>query len=62
MTETKRNIHLDNAKLTRLDIVKNNANILQLIIISLYSLNNAENNFNVELIMNDCFIGEFLLT
>ena len=72
MTETKRNTYAEITntvnkfnkafeKLTRYDIVKNNSNILELIIISLYSLNNVENNFNVELIMNDCFIGEFLL-
>ena len=72
MTDAKRNTYMEisNAvhkfnktyeKLTRIDIVKNNVNIFELIIISLYSLNNAENNFNVELIMNDCFIGEFLL-
>ena len=71
--ENKRNIYLDITstvnnfnnknleKLTRLDIVKNNVKTLELIILSLYSLNNSQNNFNLELIMNDCFIGEFLL-
>ena len=49
-----------NKELTKEEIVNNNSHILQIIMIILYSLNSAENNFNLELIANDCYNGEFI--
>ena len=46
---------------TRLDIVKNNENIFDLMIITLFSLNNCKSKVNFELIMNDSYISEFVL-
>ena len=46
---------------TRLDIVKINLNIFDLMIICLYSLNNCKNKINFELIMNDNYLSEFVL-
>jgi hypothetical protein len=46
---------------TRLDIVKNNLNIFDLMIICLFSLNNCKNKINFELIMNDNYLSEFVL-
>ena len=46
---------------SRLDIAKNNMNLLEIILISLLSLNNIEGYINIEILMNDCFIGEILL-
>ena len=54
-------IKKDDDKQNRLDIVKNNVNILELMVISLYSLNNCQNNFKLELIINDSLIFEFIL-
>ena len=51
----------ENDKQNRLDIVKSNVNLLELMVISLYSLNNCENNFKLELIINDCLLFEFIL-
>ena len=45
----------------RTAIITKNVNILEFILISLYSLNNTEYNFHFELIANDCFIKEFLI-
>ena len=46
---------------TRIDIVKENYNIFEFIIICLFSLNEAKEGINIELIMNDTFNGEFFL-
>ena len=46
---------------SRLDIAKNNMNLLEIILISLLSLNNIEGYINIEILMSDCFIGEILL-
>ena len=46
---------------TRFDIVKNNISIFKYILIGLYSLNNSEEFLNLELIMNDCYIFEYIL-
>jgi hypothetical protein len=46
---------------TRLDIVKSNLNIFDLMIICLFSLNNCKNKINFELIMNDNYLSEFVL-
>ena len=48
-------------EVTRQEILKKYCPILEIILISIYSLNNSENNFNFELIASDCYIGEFLL-
>ena len=70
MTNSKRNFFFDFNLLkksdvietpTRFDIVKNNINIFKFILIGLYSLNNSEEFLNLELIMNDCYIFEFIL-
>ena len=50
----------DDKYLNRLEIVTNYKNIFEIIFISLYSLNNSENNFNLELVMNDCLNIEFI--
>ena len=69
MTLLKKNTFLDNSffkkeedgkYLNRLDIVRNYRNIFEIIFISLYSLNNSEKNFNLELVMNDCLTIEFV--
>ena len=46
---------------TRVDIVRQNANLFELIIICIFSLNEAKQNINVELVMNDTYNGEFFL-
>ena len=46
---------------SRLDIVKSYMNLYEIILISLLGLNNIEGYINVEILMNDCFIGEILL-
>ena len=70
VTNSKRNLFFDFTLLkkldvketpTRFDIVKNNISIFKYILIGLYSLNNSEELFNLELIMNDCYIFEFIL-
>ena len=73
MSASKRNTFLDfpfsiikkseevNENPNRLEIVKNNINFFKFILISLYSLNNTEELFNLELIVNDSFISEFIL-
>ena len=70
MVDSKRNTLVNNVFVpkkndqntkTRIDIVKSNMNLYDLIIISLMSLNNTEDYINVEIIMNDCFIGEIIL-
>ena len=45
----------------RTAIIIKNLNILELILISLFSLNNTEYNFHFELVANDCLIKEFLI-
>ena len=47
---------------SRKAIINKNLNILEFILISLFSLNNTEYNFHFELIANDCLIKEFLIT
>lgn len=51
----------ENTIKTRLDIVKNNLNIFDLMIICLFSLNNCKNKINFQLIMNDNYLSEFVL-
>ena len=51
----------DQKSLNRADIVKNFKHLFDLMIISLFSLNNSQ-NINLELIMNDSYNLEFLFT
>ena len=47
--------------ITRVEIVKQNANFFEFLIICIFSLNEAKKGINVELVMNDTFNGEFFL-
>ena len=47
--------------ITRVDIVRQNSNLFEFIIICIFSLNEAKQNINVELVMNDTYNGEFFL-
>ena len=46
---------------TRANIVKKHQNLFELMILSIFGLNNIKKNINFELIMNDCLNGEFLV-
>ena len=46
---------------TRANIVRKHQNLFELMILSIFSLNNVKKNINLELIMNDCLSGEFLV-
>ena len=46
---------------TRIDIVRQNFNMFEFIITCIFSLNEAKNGINIELVMNDTFNGEFFL-
>ena len=60
-TQTRKETSRHEEELNRQEIIQKYGYILEIIMISIYSLNNSENNFNLELIANDCYIGEFLL-
>ena len=47
--------------ITRTEIVRQNLNLFELIIVCIFSLNEAKEGINVELVMNDTFNGEFFL-
>ena len=47
--------------ITRTDIVRQNINLFELIIVCIFSLNEAKQGIDVELEMNDTFNGEFFL-
>ena len=46
---------------TRVEIVRQNFNMFEFIITCIFSLNEAKNGINIELVMNDTFNGEFFL-
>ena len=47
--------------ITRTEIVRQNLNLFELIIVCIFSLNEAKQGIDVELVMNDTFNGEFFL-
>ena len=47
--------------ITRTEIVRQNLNLFELIIVCIFSLNEAKQGIDVELLMNDTFNGEFFL-
>ena len=47
--------------ITRLDIVRQNANLFEFIITCIFSLNEANEGINLELVANDTYNGEFFL-
>ena len=46
---------------TRANIVRKHQNLFELMILSIFTLNNIKKKINLELIMNDCLSGEFLV-